>query len=207
MQIKKEHVREQLVQAATKEFIKYGYNDSSLRRIVKSVNLSTGTFYTYFKDKDEVFEFIISPWTNILAELVKYAPKEPMLIRFHQTEDPSIIYNSYLPVLEKLIENKVAAYIYLLRSEGSKFQDEPRADIAKQVDYVFEIFSREIFLFENEPYIDRFFLNNFYTYFLNFLMNVLKNNIPFPEAQKKLKDMVIFMTEGWIGLKESKKIN
>jgi len=205
MQIKKEHVKELLVQSATKEFIKYGFNNSSLRRIVKAVDLSTGTFYTYFKDKEDIFAYIVSPWTDTLQNLIKYSPEEPFLVKFHNTENPQIIYEAYNNVLKLIFENKIAAYIYLHCAEGSKFQNLPLQDIEKQVEKVYEVFSRDVFIFSNETYIDKFFLTNFYIYFLNFLKNVLKNNIPFEDANKKLQHMTIFASEGWIGLKESQK--
>ncbi len=206
MQTKKEHIKDLLVDAATREFVKYGYAQSSLRRIVKSINVSTGTFYTYFKDKDDIFEFIVSPWTKVFDQLIYNSSNDPVLIEFYKTQDAQIIYRNYANLLEEMLNNKVPAYIYLLRSEGSKYHNQAQKDIDKSVDSIYDIFSKEIFIYEDNNFIDKFFLKNFYNYFLHFMINVLQNNIPLEEAKYKLKDMVTFMSEGWIGLQESKAL-
>ena len=36
-----------------------GYKDASLRNIVKSVGMTTGAFYGYYKSKEELFEAIV----------------------------------------------------------------------------------------------------------------------------------------------------
>ena len=39
--------------AAKAEFLEKGYKDASLRNIVKSVGMTTGAFYGYYKSKEE----------------------------------------------------------------------------------------------------------------------------------------------------------
>lgn len=42
--------------AAKAEFLEKGYKDASLRNIVKSVGMTTGAFYGYYKSKEELFD-------------------------------------------------------------------------------------------------------------------------------------------------------
>lgn len=42
---------ERIHQAAKAEFLEKGYKDASLRNIVKSVGMTTGAFYGYYKAK------------------------------------------------------------------------------------------------------------------------------------------------------------
>ena len=50
---------ENIHRAAKAEFLEKGYKDASLRNIVKSVGMTTGAFYGYYKSKEELFEAIV----------------------------------------------------------------------------------------------------------------------------------------------------
>ena len=45
--------------AAKAEFLEKGYKDASLRNIVKSVGMTTGAFYGYYKSKEELFNMTV----------------------------------------------------------------------------------------------------------------------------------------------------
>ena len=48
-------------EAAEKEFLEKGFKDASLRNIVKTVGVTTGAFYGYYKSKEELFEALVGP--------------------------------------------------------------------------------------------------------------------------------------------------
>lgn len=48
-----------IVHSALKEFAKYGASKASLNKILKGSDISKGVFYHYFKDKDQLFDFLI----------------------------------------------------------------------------------------------------------------------------------------------------
>lgn len=48
-------------EAAEKEFLEKGFQDASLRNIVKTVGVTTGAFYGYYKSKEELFEALVGP--------------------------------------------------------------------------------------------------------------------------------------------------
>ena len=50
---------ERIHQAAKAEFLEKGYKGASLRNIVKSVGMTTGAFYGYYKSKEELFEALV----------------------------------------------------------------------------------------------------------------------------------------------------
>jgi len=52
--------RDLIIEMAMKEFSKYGYEKASLNNILKKSNLSKGTFYHYFKSKEELYMEIMS---------------------------------------------------------------------------------------------------------------------------------------------------
>ena len=52
--------KEQLLEIAIKEFAEKGYDNSSLNNILKETGISKGTFYYHFKNKEDLYAYIIS---------------------------------------------------------------------------------------------------------------------------------------------------
>lgn len=56
--------RTALLKAARAVFAEMGYGAASVRDIVRQTDLASGTFYNYFKDKDEIFEAVVGELTS-----------------------------------------------------------------------------------------------------------------------------------------------
>lgn len=50
--------RESILEAAREVFTKLGYGATTVRDIIRATDLASGTFYNYFKSKEEVFQAI-----------------------------------------------------------------------------------------------------------------------------------------------------
>ena len=61
MQIKKEEMREKILQAAIDEFFKKGYENASMRVIAQKSYTTVGNIYHYFENKDVLLEAILLP--------------------------------------------------------------------------------------------------------------------------------------------------
>jgi AcrR family transcriptional regulator len=58
--------RTALLKAARAVFAEMGHGAASVRDIVRRTDLASGTFYNYFKDKDEIFEAVVGELTGEL---------------------------------------------------------------------------------------------------------------------------------------------
>ena len=54
----KEANRQAILDAARTVFARIGYDAANIRDIIRETDLASGTFYNYFKSKEEVFEAI-----------------------------------------------------------------------------------------------------------------------------------------------------
>ena len=54
----KKNSRSAILEAARGVFAKLGYGATTVRDIIRATDLASGTFYNYFKSKEEVFEAI-----------------------------------------------------------------------------------------------------------------------------------------------------
>ena len=60
--------KSKILEAATKIFAKEGFQDASVDEIVKIAEVAKGTFYYYFKSKDDLFLALIGTGTDRLSE-------------------------------------------------------------------------------------------------------------------------------------------
>ncbi len=68
MQIKKEEIKQKILEVATDEFIKKGYENASMRVIANKAHTTLGNIYHYFKNKEMLLETILLPtFENIEA--------------------------------------------------------------------------------------------------------------------------------------------
>lgn len=61
----------EILDAAKVLFITKGYEDTSVNEIVKSVGVAQGTFYYYFKSKNDVLNALLERYVNRVVEEIK----------------------------------------------------------------------------------------------------------------------------------------
>jgi AcrR family transcriptional regulator len=66
-----EEKRQAVVNAAVEEFAEYGFEGSSINRIVANSGISKGSFYQYFEDKMDVFRHLMDLLANEKMEFFK----------------------------------------------------------------------------------------------------------------------------------------
>jgi AcrR family transcriptional regulator len=75
--------RQVVVNAAVDEFADYGFEASSINRIVANSGISKGSFYQYFEDKMDVFRYLMDLLANEKMEFFKGKhPPSPSLDTF-----------------------------------------------------------------------------------------------------------------------------
>ncbi|MBH1941778.1 TetR/AcrR family transcriptional regulator [Mobilitalea sibirica] len=70
MQIKKEEIRENIIGAAEKEFLKRGFKNSSMRTIAAKSHTTIGNLYNYFENKEAILDEIIGDTPEQIIQLI-----------------------------------------------------------------------------------------------------------------------------------------
>lgn len=114
---------ENIHQAAKAEFLKKGYKDASLRNIVKSLGMTTGAFYGYYKSKEELFEAIVGEhYEYILNRFIKAQQEFAELPAAKQPEVMSDISGICMyDILHYAYTHLEECKLILCCSEGTKF--------------------------------------------------------------------------------------
>ena len=66
----KSESHEKILKAAVKEFMEYGFENASMRRIANEVGLTVGALYRHFPNKEEIFAVLVEPTISEL--MAKY---------------------------------------------------------------------------------------------------------------------------------------
>jgi len=74
-QREKQARRQAILDAARECFFKDGFEATTVSQITDSVELSTGTLYLYFKNKEEIYVSILVEGLDILYELMRVSEK------------------------------------------------------------------------------------------------------------------------------------
>lgn len=130
--------REELLKAALIEFGDYGYDQASLNNILKRAEISKGTFYYHFKNKEELYLYLY----DILA-------KEKMDF-FNKNIDPEDFNKDIFTLLK--IMSKVGMEFARYRPEIDRFSSSYLKDLNNPIlDKI-----KEKYDYKNNDYLDSF---------------------------------------------------
>ena len=113
MQIKKDYTREQIVVVARGIFLKKGYAKTSMRDIAAGVGIGVSNIYNYFKSKDELFRYIVTP---LIAEL------ERMMHDHHNMDSQEDFLNYATGQSNMMLGDNVKEYMLLINNHRDELK-------------------------------------------------------------------------------------
>ena len=63
--------RSKILKAALSELAQFPVDDISINRIIRSADISRGSFYQYFEDKDDLLEYVFSDFRQVMTREIK----------------------------------------------------------------------------------------------------------------------------------------
>ena len=63
--------RQAIREAALKEFARVPFDKASINQIIRNADISRGSFYTYFVDKQDVVEFLLKDTFEKMEDICK----------------------------------------------------------------------------------------------------------------------------------------
>ena len=109
MQILKDDVRDRIVESAKNEFLEKGIDKASMRNIAAGSNMTVGNLYRYFKNKEELNNFIVGETLEEIDKLVRKSSKNTVSINSEEI-DIDLTVQQYIDVLDGLADELVDIY-------------------------------------------------------------------------------------------------
>ncbi len=204
MKPKSDQTKALILNTASQEFLDKGFRNASLRSIAKEINGTTGVIYTYFKNKNQIFETLVHP---VIGEFEKRLATEEISIKEAIEEagmSPKTWFTKNLKFMTELIEkypNEMK--LLFLKAEGSSFHNYKDLLIEKGTVRSLTIFRtlKRNNAFEGQQ-ISEFFVLNLVKYVINVAVEILKQNKNQKEISIYENEIASFLFSGWKALVE-----
>mgnify|MGYP005761360541 FL=1 len=186
--------------AAKTEFLEKGYKDASLRNIVKSVGMTTGVFYGYYKSKEELFAALVGEHYAYLLNCFQKAQKEfTDLPHEQQPEVMSEISGACMfDMLHYAYEHLEECKLILCCSEGTKFSGliDEMVEIEAAATHAYQEVLQE--LGRPSPQIDPALEHILITGMFHTFFELVIHEMSLQNAENYVKEMRAFYTAGWM---------
>ncbi|MBD3180261.1 MAG: TetR family transcriptional regulator [Candidatus Latescibacteria bacterium] len=201
MKEKSDRKRELILEAARREFLEKGFSGGSLRNIAGRVSGTTGIIYTYFRNKEDIFQALVQP---AVIEIESFLKLEEISFQDVKSRGVGIRewFSRYLKFLIELIERYPDEMkLLFVNSSGSDFENyrDELIEIGKKR-------SRKNFreLERTEEFrgeqISEFFLHNLVNYVFNISVEIIKEDLSREDLQLFEAEIRAFLFNGWNGL-------
>ena len=171
-----------------------------MRNIVKSVGMTTGAFYGYYKSKEELFEALTGEHYKYLLDCFKKAQKD--FADLPQEQQPEVLTDvsgaCMFEMLHYAYEHLEECKLILCCSEGTKFSGlidemvEIEAEATHSYQKVLEKLGRP------SPKIDPALEHILITGMFHTFFELVVHEMPLNDAENYVKEMRAFYTAGWM---------
>jgi len=204
MQTKKEQTKEQIVDIATRIFQKKGFMKTSMRDIAKGAGTGVSNIYNYFKNKDELFRYIVMPLITDMEKMMydhHNLKSHEEFLKYASGESNEMV-TEHVQAYVKLINNHRNEFELLLyKSQGSSletFIDEYTEECTQQVLLFMKHFKSKHA--EYSATCSTFTYHIHIVWMFNFISEVIKHGLTHEEIKDAIEDYILFEFIGWKAL-------
>ena len=187
-------------QAAKAEFLEKGFRGASLRNIVKSVGMTTGAFYGYYKSKEELFEALVGESHDYLIGRFKDAQRE--FAQLPHEQQPEVMGDisglCMYDMLHYAYAHLEECKLILCCSEGTRFSGliDEMVEIEVESTHTYLAVLNE--LGRPSPKIDPKLEHILITGMFHTFFELVIHEMPLRDAENYIREMRAFYTAGWM---------
>lgn len=120
-QVLKEEIRENILKAALQEFFSKSYKAAAMRNIAKQAKIPTGLIYSYYENKEALFEAVLHPvlydWERVLSAGEENKSK-------HANSEIYGLSKAETKCILNLFDHRREFIILIDKSDGTKYENE-----------------------------------------------------------------------------------
>lgn len=121
---KDETLNLEILNSAKKEFLTYGYQEASLRRICKNAGVTTGALYKRYSGKEDLFGTLLEPSLQVMKKIEQQHLQDDYQLlgedKLSQMWDKSL--EELTEIMQFIYEHEDNMRLLLFKSHGSKFE-------------------------------------------------------------------------------------
>jgi len=185
-------VKNKIIKEAKEQFLLYGFRDASLRKIAKKAGISVSNLYNYFKNKDEIFCFLLKSLCADVDLAFTYANDETIWQReeswtFEWTRKKYDIFKDFI------IKHRIELKMLLFLSAGSSLENYKNQIIDRYTEIQLRnIKKSKTFKPEINIEISEFMLHNFASFYVNVISELVMHEIPDDKLDEYIAEICTF---------------
>lgn len=193
--------RERIHEIALQEFREKGYRYASLRNIVKEAGVTTGSFYWYYKSKEELFDALVGIHYNHVMKM--YLDSVDRFMEFPKEEQKEhmgdIGGQCMQDTLEYMYLHKTEFQILINGSSGTKYENLLHELTEREIESTHHFMEnlREIGLSDGmvavSPEMEHIITSGMFAG----LFEVITHDLPLKKARQCVRELHDFYTAGW----------
>ncbi len=196
-QTQKHKIRSIILEAASEEFMKKGFKDTSMRAIARLSGVTLSNIYNYFANKDEIFCAVLQPLLDTFASLVEKNVNDEYLNTevFYSEDYQQKMFDDFMVVVRQFSSE---FKLLLFKSAGSSLENFRHTYIetysASGIEYMRLMKERYP---EVKGTISPLFLRMLASLWLTAIGEILKHELTENEINRFVKEYIAFGTAGW----------
>ncbi len=190
--------QEKVLHFGRREFLQKGFQNASLRNIAAAAGMTTGAIYTYFKDKNALFEAIVTPVCEQVEKLfielgASYYNADGIVGEIATQNTIAELHRVY-----RLIYDNFDVFRLLITgAEGSSKADFVHTIVDHEVTHTLAYLERLKKDKGIDAQINRTILHIVSESYINTLLEPVRHNMSYEEAIENLDFLAVFYTGGW----------
>ena len=201
MQVKREDVKNKLMESARREFLEHGYTGASLRVIAEKAGLTKGAVYSYFFNKDALFGELAAPAVRFIER--QFDPQNNDISKYKvMTDRYEAIIQDFKDYARTVLAKHVSFKLLLFCAAGSSLQDYRE----RVIQLYAQSFKESIGLYMEEPSrlgrkvpagtFSEMFIHTLANTYVSFLEEIVLHEPEDREVDDYAEQMAVFVHSG-----------
>lgn len=185
--------------AARSEFLQKGFREASLRNIVKTAGVTTGAFYGYYNNKEELFAALVDePYRHLIDEYRSTLEYFAALPPEEQPEQMGKVSGGEMhTMLRYMHEHSDAFHLILQCSDGTGYANLIDTLVQLETESTHKYCDVLNSLGRTVPHIDARLEHILVTGLMNAYFEIIIHDMPTDDAERYLDELNAFYTAGW----------
>lgn len=192
-------VHEAILQAAETEFLEKGFQNASLRNIVKTAGVTTGAFYRYYSSKEALFAALVEPHATYVKRLFLSAIEAwdalPISEKPYHMNDCSD--RCVDAMLDYVYEHYTNFKLLLCAAGGTIFEDFIHDLVEEEISSTFRCVEVLRDLGHNVPDMDRDLCHMVSSALFSGIFEIVVHDMNKEDAKRRVAQLQDFFNGGW----------
>ena len=191
---------EQIHQAAMEEFLEKGFQEASLRQIVKNAGVTTGAFYGYYSNKAALFAALVEP--HAAAVMGRFMETQLAFAKLPKEEQPEHMGKESAACIDWMLDYIYDHYapfkLLICKADGTPYEDFIHEMVEVEVEYTFRYIEVLKNLGRQVPELDKDLCHMIASGMFNGIFEMIRHDMPKDRAKRFIDQLQEFFTAGWL---------